>query len=369
MRKALYDAVLVDEAQDFPPAFLKLCYEMLDNHKRLVYAYDELQNLGGESLPSPEEIFGTEADGSPRVRFDAPAKNEPQRDIILEKCYRNSRPLLVTAHALGFGIYRDPPKNRDTGLVQMFDQPQLWEDIGYKVKDGELKPGSAVTLCRTDESSPRFLEEHSEISDLVQFIRFDSEEEQAEWLVGAILTNLSEDELRHDDIVVINTDPLTTRNKMGPIRRRLLDQGVSSHLAGVDTDPDIFFKPESASVTFTGIFRAKGNEAGEYAACGANHGVASLFTPRLERDLIKILAQRPVHLFHFANQLAACFNTLQGIRIILDYQQFLGNFPVFEVGIGERLGNRIANHSPGFLGLLPRRRRGMKGGRQKCGDE
>jgi superfamily I DNA and RNA helicase len=261
-RKTLYDAVLVDEAQDFPPAFLKLCYEMLDDHKRLVYAYDELQNLGGESLPSPEEIFGTEPDGSPKVRFDAPAKDAPQRDIILEKCYRNSRPLLVTAHALGFGIYRDPPKNRDTGLVQMFDQPQLWEDIGYKVKDGELKPGSAVTLYRTDESSPRFLEEHSTISDLVQFIRFDSEEAQAEWLVGEVLKNLREDELRHDDIVVINTDPLTTRNKMGPIRRRLLDQGVSSHLAGVDTDPDIFFKPESASVTFTGIFRAKGNEAG-----------------------------------------------------------------------------------------------------------
>jgi superfamily I DNA and RNA helicase len=42
----------------------------------------------------------------------------------------------------------------------------------------------------------------------------------------------------------------------------LLDQGISSHLAGVDTDPDIFFKSESASITFTGIFRAKGNEAG-----------------------------------------------------------------------------------------------------------
>lgn len=29
-KKAIYDAVLVDEAQDFPPEFLRLCYELLD---------------------------------------------------------------------------------------------------------------------------------------------------------------------------------------------------------------------------------------------------------------------------------------------------------------------------------------------------
>jgi superfamily I DNA and RNA helicase len=33
-----------------------------------------------------------------------------------------------------------------------------------------------------------------------------------------------------------------------------------SHLAGIHTSPDIFF--EQDSITFTGIFRAKGNEAG-----------------------------------------------------------------------------------------------------------
>lgn len=255
--RAIYDAVLVDEAQDFPPAFLRLCYELLDNHRRLVYAYDELQNLAGESLPSPEEIFGMNADGSPKVLFE-----EPRRDIILEKCYRNSRPVLVTAHSLGFGIYREPPKSRNTGLVQMFDYPQLWEEIGYRRKDGELKAGSSVTLHRTEETSPKFLEEHSPIDDLVVFKHFDSEEAQAEWLTEAIKNNLESDELRHDDIVVINPDPLTTRQKMGPVRRRLLEIGVNSHLAGVDTDPDIFFQSDAASVTFTGIFRAKGNEAG-----------------------------------------------------------------------------------------------------------
>lgn len=258
--KQIYDVILIDEAQDFSPAFLRLCYALLTDPKRLVYAYDELQNLTGESLPAPEDIFGRNADG---VRFDVTRTDGPRPDIILERCYRNSRPVLVTAHALGFGIYRKPRRSGESGLVQMFDQSQLWGEIGYRALGGELREGAAVTLYRPEDTSPKFLENHSDISDLIQFVPFESEEEQTEWLVKAIRRNLEIDELRHDDIVVINPDPLTTRKKVGPIRSRLLEAGIMSHLAGVDTKPDVFFRdsPEG-SLTFTGIYRVKGNEAG-----------------------------------------------------------------------------------------------------------
>ena len=258
--RQIYDAMLVDEAQDVSPAFLRLCYGLLHDPKRLVYAYDELQNLSGGSLPSPEDIFGRHADGRPLVRFNGARNDGPRRDIILEKCYRNPRPLLVTAHALGFGIYRELHQPSATGLIQMFDHPQLWNEIGYTRKDGELKEGSTVTLCRTQDTSPKFLEDHSELNDLIRFIPFNSEEAQAEWLIRAIQKNLAHDELRHGDIFVINPDPLTTRGQVGPIRRRLLEMGINSHLAGVDTDPDLFQQRDS--VTFSGIHRAKGNEAG-----------------------------------------------------------------------------------------------------------
>ncbi|MDE2916660.1 MAG: ATP-binding domain-containing protein [Paracoccaceae bacterium] len=260
--KSLYDVLLVDEAQDFSPTFLQLCYELLDDSKRLVYAYDELQSLSGESLPSPEEIFGKKSDGSSKVPFDNTRSDGPQRDIILAKCYRNSRPVLVTAHALGFGIYREVEGSSETGLIQMFDHPQLWEEIGYRSQDGELREGSPIVLYRPEETSPKFLENHSALDDLIQFILFDSEEEQTHWLTKAIKRNLEEDELRHDDIVVINPDPLTTRRSVGSIRRRLLEMDIQSHLAGVDYGPDTFFQPDTKSVTFTGIYRAKGNEAG-----------------------------------------------------------------------------------------------------------
>lgn len=253
----VYDAILVDEAQDFDPSFLEMCYLMLKYPKRLVYAYDELQNLSGTSLPPPEEIFGKDKNGNPLVSFD----EDQRRDVILQKCYRNSRPVLVTAHALGFGINRRTPEGASTGLVQMFDHPGLWEEIGYRVAEGELKKGNKVTLERTEESSPRFLEEHSPIDDLVQFICFEDEDEQTEWLIEQIKKNLAEDELRHDDIIVIHPDPITARKKTGFIRSELYDKGIQNHLAGVDTGADVFFR-QSPSVTFTGIYRAKGNEAG-----------------------------------------------------------------------------------------------------------
>lgn len=254
----LYDVILADEAQDFAPSFLKLCYSMLKPPKRLVYAYDELQNLSGTSLPPPEDIFGNDAHGQPLVTFG----NDRRRDVILQTCYRNSRPVLVSAHGLGFGIYRDAPQGTETGLVQMFDYPALWEEIGYKVQSGLLMKGEHIVLERTTETSPRFLEEHSDIDDLVQFIEFDDEAQQNAWLVRQIHSNLNEDELRHDDIIVIHSDPRTARSVTGPIRRQLFEAGVQTHLAGVDTDADVFFRTDTPSVTFTGIYRAKGNEAG-----------------------------------------------------------------------------------------------------------
>lgn len=254
----IYDVILADEAQDFAPSFLRLCHAMLREPKRLVYAYDELQNLSGTSLPPPEEIFGNDDRGYPLVSFG----NDRRRDVILQKCYRNSRPVLVAAHGLGFGIYRNAPRGAETGLVQMFDYPPLWEEIGYRVRDGKLEKGQHVVLERAGDTSPEFLSAHSPTDDLVQFIKFDSEVEQNDWLVQQIRHNLEFDELRHDDIIVIHPDPLTARMNVGPIRKRLFEAGIQTHLAGVDTEADIFFRTDTPSVTFTGIYRAKGNEAG-----------------------------------------------------------------------------------------------------------
>jgi superfamily I DNA and RNA helicase len=277
--KPKYDAILIDEAQDFAPNFLLLCYEYLKDPKRLVYAYDELQNLGTRSLPPVEEIFGKNADGTPRVIIHPPEAGKPKQDIILDTCYRNSRPVLSTAHALGFGIYR---KN---GLVQIFENKNLWFDIGYEETEGEIEDGKRVSLRRAPKSSPEFLEKHSPVDDLIQFKVFETSDDQNAWLVTEIKRNLTEDELIPEDIVVINPDPRKTKGAVGEPRRMLMQMGINSNLAGVTTVPDVFTEP--GTVTFTGIYRAKGNEAAMVYVINAQDCFGAL----LPRDVARIRNQ------------------------------------------------------------------------------
>ena len=263
-----YDAILVDEAQDLSEPFLRLCYLFLrGDKKRLIYAYDELQKLNeGSPIRNPKDFLLKEHE-----TFD---------DRILRVCYRNPRPLLVTAHALGFGIYR---KNKEgkRELVQFFDQPQLWYDVGYEKEAGELKPGEEVILYRSEETSPKYLEDHSPLDDLIIFKSFDTKEEQAEWVAEQIERNLKEDELLFKDIVVINPIALTTQKEVALIRTKLLERGINSHIAG-EFDPNVFFKEKS--ITFTGINRAKGNEVPMIYIINAHDTYAGIFG---ERDLIK----------------------------------------------------------------------------------
>lgn len=258
----MYDAILVDEAQDFSSDFLKMCYEILPRDKRLIYAYDELQSLTAKLVKSPEEIFGLDNNGLPRVVLKN-EPNKPRQDIILNVCYRNSRPVLSSAHALGFRIYGE--------LIQMFDNPELWTDIGYEVESGQLKDDCNVVLKRSKECSPEFLENHSSIEDLIIFKSFDNQTKQARWIAEQIKKNLEEDELDYKDIIVIHTNPLKTREAVGIVRHALLELNINSHLAGVTTSPDEFFQDNS--ITITSVFRAKGNEASMvYVMDGQNCG-------------------------------------------------------------------------------------------------
>jgi superfamily I DNA and RNA helicase len=250
----VYDAILVDEAQDFTESFLKLCYSLIKPasnkskyDKRFIYAYDELQKLEvTKSLRNPKEIFE-------KIVFEN-SSNKATQDIILEKCYRNSAPVLVTAHALGFGIYRE-----DNRLVTMFSDLALWNDVGYKLESGTLDYGNKITLCRDNETSPEFLTEKINIDDLIQFKTFKSDSEQLTHVANEIAKNLKHDELSHRDIIVIHPDAKVATNALAPLRSLLFAKGIESHVAGINSSKDEFFVDDS--IAFTSIYRAKGNEA------------------------------------------------------------------------------------------------------------
>lgn len=248
----LFDAVLIDEAQDLPSSFFRLVYRLCTDPKRIAFAYDELQNLSESAMPVAEELFGSNDDGEPLVTFD----NEPgeaRRDIVLPVCYRNSPWALTTAHAIGFGIYRQG------GLVQHFDGTQLWSDIGYTVRAGELSPGYEVQLRRSPKSTPRYFQDLLNSADAVVVQRFETAGEQDRWVADQIQQNLTADELEADDVLIVLPSAYTSKSRSHDIAVQLARRGIESHLVGVGSSVDEVFLP--GSVAMAHIHRAKGNEA------------------------------------------------------------------------------------------------------------
>lgn len=249
----LYDAVLIDEAQDLPPAFFQLVYRFTRDPKRIVWAYDELQTLSEASMPSTSELFGEDVNGHPHVSL-ANVHGLPRQDVILPVCYRNTPWALTLAHALGFGIFR-----QTGGLVQHFDEPSWWEDIGYRVVEGELSEGRRVVLERRPNSYPGYFSDLLRPDDAVISVGFENELEQAEWIARSIAINLSEDELEPDDILIVLPEAYTARRASADVIEALSRHGIEAHLVGVTSSPDQVFSKQSVAIA--NIYRSKGNEA------------------------------------------------------------------------------------------------------------
>lgn len=230
-----FDCILIDEAQDFDENFIRLCFNVLDDNKRLVYAYDELQELNELSIASPEEIFGSS------IKNDTP----------LRTCYRNQSTVIVTAHALGMGLYKD------NGLVQIPSTPKVWDSIGYK-SNKQIIDNEEVTLYRDKETSPDFLNVAPE--ELIKLQKSETLESSYIEMLEDLKKVTSIDKIKSQDIMIVDLDGKQHDSNFSLlqsiIRKNYL--GIKIHLAAATT-PEDFFRENS--VVYSSIFRAKGNEA------------------------------------------------------------------------------------------------------------
>jgi superfamily I DNA and RNA helicase len=249
----IFDALLIDEAQDFPTSFFQLAYLATKPPKKVTWAYDELQNLSQYQIAPPSELFGEDASGHPNVSELVNRPNQAKQDIVLPVCYRNTPWALTTAHAIGFGVYREG------GLIQWFNDPEVWDAVGYEVKAGALVPDSYVDIARRPEASPPYFAELMKDEVAVQWQVFGDAATQAENTVRLIKRNLEEDELRPSDILVIFPDPRRVPQDASMLIKALEADGLRSHIAGVTSSVDELFIEDSIAIT--GIYRAKGNEA------------------------------------------------------------------------------------------------------------
>lgn len=240
----LYDYVFLDEAQDFSIGFYKLAMKSLKVTGRLIYAYDELQSLNEETkIPSKYQIFG----------------RKQCQDINLPICYRTPREILVSAHALGLGIYKTK-EDGSSDIVNMIQDVDTWAAIGYEVEDGVLDFGKFVTLGRKDVISEK-------CTDSVVILEKDSENEQYEYISDQILDLIKNQDVSPDDILIIDLDSINLNEDYSKFKEVFYSKAwdekkqqwiCKSNL--VNKDNAVKFRVKD-SIPFTTIFRAKGNEA------------------------------------------------------------------------------------------------------------
>lgn len=262
----MYDCILIDEAQDFDKNYLQLCLKILDSNTRLVYAYDELQKLNEEAMPDPEHIFGRQID----------------HDTPLTVCYRNQGRAIVTAHAIGMGLYRKD------GLLQLPGSSSVWEAIGY-VSDEPIVEGKPVTLYRTKETSPELLKVDPD--DIILFSSYNDSKSMYEALLEMIKDDLGPNELTPRDIMIIDMDTFDYgKNRQflsgmqfslnySDNQEILINEQAEKkynfkiHTAGA-ASPEDFFRDDS--VVYSSIRRAKGNESFVVYIVNAQKCVSSL---------------------------------------------------------------------------------------------
>jgi superfamily I DNA and RNA helicase len=273
-----FDHVLIDEGQDFPAGFYELCFKLTKgsrDKKNIVWAYDDLQNILNVKMRSPEELFGLDEDGEARVSLERAATGLPfnfTNDTVLSKCYRNQREILVTAHALGFGIY--------SHIVQLLESIDHWKDVGYDVTSKDYSTGSDIEIVRPKENSPVSLQGNG-LPPLIEHYFAQTFDEEVSWVAKSIKSFLDQG-LNPEDIIVVALDDRHMKSYFKALSANLADMGISTNNIHADpySDPP-FSIPQK--VTLSTIYRAKGNEAAVVHVIGIDATVLKL---RGERNKI-----------------------------------------------------------------------------------
>ena len=251
----LYDYILIDEAQDLNPCFLRICLSILKNDGKLIYAYDDFQTLSETTLPPPNEIF-------------------PDTDSIcsfpLSVCYRTPPKILSLAHALSMGIYCEKPT-----FYQFPSNPSDWEAMGYTMEEGDGTVGKRTVLSRTSPEIYSFTNLSA-----AQSISPKNGETVFKLLVSQLLKDIKKG-LLPEDIIVIDLDGARLEVDYQRLRDEILkifpnydESPLKTYFAG-SLNPNRFSR--KGYITFSGIKRAKGNEAFRVYLLNAAKSMSSMF--------------------------------------------------------------------------------------------
>lgn len=248
-----FDYILMDEAQDLPMSFYKIIYKICKSPKRITFAYDELQNLNEIKQKDFSPLFGYKSKEEFKENYIEYPENI-KKEYILEKSYRNPLNILMTAHGVGMGIHN---KNKE---MQLIEEKDTWEAIGYKFIKGELKKGSEVEIIRPKENSISIVSEiYSGKTQNLIIKKFDNRIKEVEWIAELIEDDIKNESVMPHDIFVITLDTSRMKELYLELQRNLFSKGIPSLIPGIDVGRDKF--AEYGYVTLSTVYKAKGNEA------------------------------------------------------------------------------------------------------------
>lgn len=247
--KPSYDYILIDEAQDFPIYFYRVCRKITKNN-RIIWAYDECQNILDIKLQNTVDTFGKDENGIAYIDFNS--NTDDYQDLVLHKCYRNPRKILISAFALGMGIY--------SKIIQLPESKALWEDWGFEINSGGYNKNDFMKISRPEINSPLIKNKLIEyIGDEITFNCFDSFDEECTHVSNQIIQDISQG-LKPEEIMVLSLDNRYAREYFEEISSQLNEKSISCFNLSTASSYNTKFSIEN-KITLTTVYHAKGNEA------------------------------------------------------------------------------------------------------------
>lgn len=224
-------------------------------NRPLIWAYDEHQNTTNNKIPTSKELFGDDL--------------HSKRSIIMRKCYRTPKPILMVAHAIGMGLYYPD------GMLIGPSQKTEWEALGYKVT-GQFRNNNEITITRPDEFSANILPKVTN-KDLIKFIQVNNFQEELSYLIRSLQTNIRIEDIKPEEILVIDLGLDKGKKRLIDITKEIENSGNNFYIPSARKKnsiiegeiPDKF--TEKDCITISGIHRAKGNEAYLTYILGLDH--------------------------------------------------------------------------------------------------
>lgn len=239
----LFDAVFVDEGQDFDPLEFELLLDLIKTNeatgeKNLIIFYDDAQNLYARSRPNWKQL-GIDVQRGDRAR-------------VMKECFRNTREIIGLAFNVLLGS-QAPNENR----VNL----KSFADVDYLKKAELIKEG-------TDLYEVGFAER---TGDAPYLHSFKSRTLEKEWVAREIGTLINREKVRPEDILILFAQHHEFEDLPKYIRKDVEAKSVVDFLCPFGDSPDrdkyIF---EENHLTLSTVHGAKGYDAPIVFVVGAD---------------------------------------------------------------------------------------------------